>query len=138
MSKSRREKTLELFHIIGLDNVVRVSGIENTIDSYRIAAGDKALEEGVANALKKLHDILHEHVGELLVNFAEIYEKAYTEDQIDAMIDFNHSDLGRVLNERGAAVVGAINKLATDWQNYIIGGLDEDTKLALGAKVPTE
>ena len=135
---SRREKTLELIAIIGLDNAAKVVGIDNIVESYRKACAEKTLQTDTATALKQLDEQLRARTDELVLSFAEIYEKAYTEEEIDAQLAFHKSELGQKLIQVGPAVQNAIIKLGDMWANHIISELDEPLKKALGITVPTE
>ncbi len=117
------DKVTLLIEIIGLSKMPDAI-IESELDSIRkVAAND----EKANNALAVVEGALKSRRKDLLVKFTEVYSKHLTQSQVEQLINFHTSPIGRHIAEVGPKIQEDVSEVSRDW--FIQGMKSVETDL---------
>lgn len=133
-----REKVLAFMRLVNFEataDLVAENLVGQFDTGFKSAFGEE-LPTDAAEALVVVKTALIEHRDLLERAVAEVYEKHFTEAEIDALLAFYQSPIGRRLAEIGSAIQTAIAEASNAWTNDAIKSVEPHLTRLLGTPEP--
>lgn len=110
-----REKAMQYVQLIGLDKMP--SSISSQyIDQLRATFGGDDMPPSSKDVLETLETAFRTGVPALLDSFVDAYVTTFTEEELDGLIAWNSSALGRRVSEMGPMAQQKVLEAAERWQ----------------------
>lgn len=134
---THREKLIRLFPLIGLNLEGAIMHMRDvTLSTFKaIFEEDTHETEPNKTAIALLDTTLNERIGELRESLIATYEVAFPNEQdVDALLVFYASDLGKRTVKANLDVGKQLNSIGTDWQTSIMESIGERLAQILDVK----
>jgi len=114
-----RDKARHYIELMGLDKMTKSVAAAYVTSMYNMFGGDDMPTEAKA-ALGTVENAFHESEPALLERFVDVYASVFTEADLDGLIAFHESPIGRRVSELGPVAQQKVMEEADLWQAKVI------------------
>lgn len=118
---------MRLVELCGVKTML-LSTMRLTIETFRAALMESATGQMLAPTRQEVEEILksaENAAGDLLLSIGELYSRKFTEEEMEALILFYESPIGKALMSKAPELTREAMELGTKWGKSLEGKIEQ-------------